>query len=205
MIMKISITGHKSGIGLSIYQKLSEDPNNQITGWDILDGWDIADDLVQKKIIEDLDNQDVFINNAYCYLAQTRLLEEAIRQWENKEKIIINIGAAMTQATNESIYRMEIVFQNQLLAYAADKDVQNSICKNRLGLSRPRIQNVLVDFAKTSLADSCDLNGGIPTDSIAEQIVNSMPQLNNPAYLSLLMISDSYGQRNIFEKNYARS
>ncbi len=85
---KVFITGHTSGIGLATFELL------QSEGYDVIGGsrstgFDISADYIDPNLLE----CDVFINNAYHYTGQLRMLEHFYAQWKNKEKIIINIGS----------------------------------------------------------------------------------------------------------------
>jgi len=102
--MKISITGHCAGLGQALYKKLKE--KHQITGWDILDGWDINQESTRDTIINDLDNQDMFINCAHSFRSQTQLLQRAIEKWDGQNKVIVNISSTM------SIIDVSLVYNN---------------------------------------------------------------------------------------------
>ena len=40
--MKVAITGHSSGIGADIYDKLVDDPDFEVRGYSKSNGWNIA-------------------------------------------------------------------------------------------------------------------------------------------------------------------
>lgn len=89
--MKIAITGHTRGIGLSIYNHLIN--TNSIIGLSRSNGYDIADIA---SIIETVKDCDIFINNAYHEYSQEQLLSQLYDLWVNQNKIIINIGSTVT-------------------------------------------------------------------------------------------------------------
>lgn len=113
--MKYAITGHTSGIGKAVFEKLGRD----IKGFSRSNGYDITLEEDRKRIIQELNDVDVFINNAHCEFAQTLLLIDVFKEWrENENKIIVNIGSRagdpLTFLSKEKSY---------LLNYQAEKIV----------------------------------------------------------------------------------
>ena len=80
----IAITGHTKGFGKYLFQRL------HARGFSRSNGFDIND---PQKIIESLDDCDIFINNAYDGFAQVKLLYALYEEWKDKNKLIINIGS----------------------------------------------------------------------------------------------------------------
>lgn len=189
--MKISITGHRNGLGKALYDKLKD--HHEVTGWDIVDGWDINDQATRDTIINDLDNQDCFINCAYAYRSQTSLLEKSIEKWDCQEKIIINISSAISILDVSAVYNN---MPDHSLYYCIDKQMQNRIHSMRSGLNNPRIQNVLVDWFNAGYARSREMPlPNLSPDDVAEQIIHAMPQLEKSAFLGIILIADAVGQR----------
>jgi hypothetical protein len=91
--MKIVITGHVNGIGKSIYKKFS-DCGWEVSGYDILNSRNVTLPQIQKELLEELLNADVFVNNALS--SQTELLISAHKQWIGQQKTIVNISSAIT-------------------------------------------------------------------------------------------------------------
>ena len=87
--MKIGLTGHKSGLGKSIYDNLSK--LNNIIGLSRRNGYDIQS---PNKIIESLTDCDVFINNVYYETHQSNLFLKLFEKWKDLEKTIININSS---------------------------------------------------------------------------------------------------------------
>ena len=80
------------------------------------------------------------------------------------------------------------------LYYFIDKQMQNRIHSMRFGLSKPRIQNVLIDWFDSSYARSKGVTStSLTPDDVAEQIISAMPQLNQSAYLGIILIADAGG------------
>jgi NADP-dependent 3-hydroxy acid dehydrogenase YdfG len=87
--MKIAITGHTDGIGESIYNTLIKEFD--VIGLSRSNGFDIKN---VDKIIEQIDDCDVFINNAYEKNYQTILFELLFDKWISLPKTIINMNSS---------------------------------------------------------------------------------------------------------------
>jgi short-subunit dehydrogenase len=87
--MKIAITGHTEGIGNDIYLNLIKEYD--VIGFSRSNGFDIKN---VDKIIEQLENCDVFINNAYEKNYQTILFESIFDKWKFLPKTIINMNSS---------------------------------------------------------------------------------------------------------------
>ena len=70
--MKIAITGHTSGLGLSLYDHFSK--NNEVIGMSRSNGYDLAKD--QQSIIDVASKCDIFFNNAYYQVSQAQLISK---------------------------------------------------------------------------------------------------------------------------------
>lgn len=109
--MKYAITGHTSGIGKYIYEKLQ--PN--IIGFSKSTGYDITIPEHRFKMIAESEDCDIFINNAHCGFGQVYLFLEIFKKWRNSDKIIINVGSNVTEHKYLSSAR------EYLLHYQAEK------------------------------------------------------------------------------------
>lgn len=120
--MKYAITGHTSGIGKHLYNKLS--PNtigfSRSTGYDI----DLKED--RKRIIAESKDCDIFINNAESNFAQTYLLIELFKEWKDSNKTIINVGSRISEIILPS-NRLE------LLEYQAQKTILKTMVSQLQG------------------------------------------------------------------------
>ena len=87
--MKIAITGHSNGIGNDIYLNLIKEYD--VIGFSRSNGFNIKN---TDKIIEQLENCDVFINNAYEKNHQTILFELIFDKWKFLPKTIINMNSS---------------------------------------------------------------------------------------------------------------
>ena len=95
--MKYAITGHTRGIGEAIYHKLS--PN--IIGFSRTNGYDINDPDSRARIIAEIQDCDVFINNAVSERGRGQVLifQELYNLWKDLDKKIINVGSAISEVT----------------------------------------------------------------------------------------------------------
>lgn len=96
--MKYAITGHTRGIGQAVYNRLTD-----VKGFSRTNGFDINDLKSRKKIINEIKDCDVFINNAQNNFGQTLMLLDVFNSWMNTNKIIINVGSII--AENEIILK----------------------------------------------------------------------------------------------------
>jgi NAD(P)-dependent dehydrogenase (short-subunit alcohol dehydrogenase family) len=91
--MKIAITGHTHGIGKAFAEQLAE-RGHSIVGISRRDGENIRRIPHTASLIYPC---DMFINNAQTQYAQTELLYEVWKRWQDKEKYIWNISTMMTE------------------------------------------------------------------------------------------------------------
>jgi hypothetical protein len=107
--MKYAITGHTQGIGQAVYTNL-----NHAKGFSRSNGFDINDPLSRKKIINEIQDCDVFINNAHSNFSQTLMLLEVFHSWMNTNKTIINVGSVIAEnETNLKNYEHLLEYQIQ--------------------------------------------------------------------------------------------
>lgn len=140
--MKISITGHTSGIGKAIgeYFKAS---NNEVVGFSRSNGYDISVPEIRKKICTEIVDHDIFVNNAYNDYddSQLLLLQDVFELWSgDATKKIINISSRWTNATN---------------IYSAGKKAQDEYCNTHI-FDYPTIINLkpgLMDTPRVAKQD----------------------------------------------------
>lgn len=92
--MKVGITGHTSGIGKELLNLYPD-----ALGFSRTNGFDIRDPNARKKIIAQIADCDMFINNAYAGFYQTELFFNVWHEWKDKNRIIINIGSRASDST----------------------------------------------------------------------------------------------------------
>lgn len=99
--MKIAITGHTAGIGAALAEVYY---GNEIIGISTREGNNIRNIPKVSNLIEPC---DMFINNAQVGFAQTELLFEIHRRWEDQDKHIVVISTMMTQDPVSRIVNMD--------------------------------------------------------------------------------------------------
>jgi hypothetical protein len=122
--MKYSITGHTSGIGKRLYERLSPDA----IGFSSSSGYDITNINDRRKIITESRDCEVFINNATAEFGQTLLFLELFQEWKNNpNKTIINVGSRIAE--------IKILPPNRqdLLKYQAEKLILKEMSTKVIG------------------------------------------------------------------------
>jgi hypothetical protein len=92
--MKYAITGHTSGIGKAVFESCKD-----AIGFSKSQGYNILLAQDRKKIIEQTQDCDVFINNAHDGFGQTYMLLDLFHSWKNTNKTIINVGSKIAEDT----------------------------------------------------------------------------------------------------------
>jgi NADP-dependent 3-hydroxy acid dehydrogenase YdfG len=92
--MKVAITGHTSGIGKELFTLYPD-----ALGFSRTNGYDIRNPLIRRKIVEEIVDCDMFVNNAYAGFYQTELFFNVWNEWKEKDRIIINMGSRASDNT----------------------------------------------------------------------------------------------------------
>ena len=94
--MTIALTGHSKGLGKALFDKLNgKFPFYQILGFSRSNGYDIKNPNDRKKIINEIEDFDVFINLVHNYYHQTDILFELHQKWQGQNKKIINVSTSV--------------------------------------------------------------------------------------------------------------
>lgn len=96
--MKISITGHTSGLGQALFNHWSN-AGHSLTGFSLSNGFDIDTDVEKISNVE----FDIFINNAYSKYQQVELLYALYEKHKNRKCTILNIGSASSDGNVDRI------------------------------------------------------------------------------------------------------
>jgi NADP-dependent 3-hydroxy acid dehydrogenase YdfG len=139
---KLAITGHTKGIGKSIYETFSS-RGYDVIGFSRSNGYDITSKESRVSILQQLEEIDIFVNNAYAPLGQKDLLKEAIDLWDGQNKTIVNI--------NSKTMLMPIL-PEFLKEYAEDKRQQKDTIMNRIFKGAPHIINITIGLVDTDMA-----------------------------------------------------
>jgi len=133
--MRVAITGHTGGLGLAFFNYFVEQ-GHEVLGFSKSTGFDISNPNTRIKILESIDNFDIFINNAYSgpdnY--QLTLLDMVYNAWSNQSKIIINVSSRYVKDN---------------LLYCKHKLELDNYCEKRI-YDMPRIINLKPGLIDTS-------------------------------------------------------
>ncbi len=197
--MKVAITGHTSGIGLSL-AKVFQENGHEIIGFSRKTGFDIAVASTRAMIISQLSDCDIFINNAWDQDGQYGMLTELLNVWQGKSVINIssNIGVLP-----ESFFEIEA-----LRNYRDSKKQIDDFISEYTGPIT--MLNVLPDLTKTNFSlniddtelEQCGKSGmlnteyGMDPDYVANLIYNEFNQNpNNKSFnVSHLEYMQNYGK-----------
>jgi len=92
-MIKYAVTGHTQGIGARLFERLSP----TVMGFSKSTGYDINRASDRRRIIEEVADCDVFINNAHQPFIQTWMFIDLVTAWKDREdKTIINVGSRIT-------------------------------------------------------------------------------------------------------------
>ena len=89
---KIAITGHTQGLGKALYNHYLS-TGFVVEGFSRTNGYDIGDPVARARLVEQLADHDIFINNAQSAFAQTDLLYAVFERWQKQSKTIVNISS----------------------------------------------------------------------------------------------------------------
>lgn len=92
--MKIAITGHSRGLGAQL-KTYYETNGHEVSGFSRSNGYDLRDWSKMQKMLEQIADYDVFVNNAKPDFVQTTVLYELWKRWRDQQKIIINISSGI--------------------------------------------------------------------------------------------------------------
>jgi len=93
--MKIAITGSSKGIGAGISEAFKKQ-GHTVVDFNRSEGWDISNESIQDKIVQQVKDCDVFVSNAHAGFSQVDLLFKLQESWRGQEKLIANIGSSIT-------------------------------------------------------------------------------------------------------------
>lgn len=161
--MKIVITGHTSGLGKTLYDKLSND--HEVLGLSRENGHDLSLDLCPFLI----DNFDVYINNAYYSYAQVDLLYQIFHKNKYRDCTIINIGSVSADGNKDTVNE-----------YAIHKAALEKACSQlQLIDTECRVVHVKLGRMNTPMTDHRSEYPRMDTEYVAESIEWIMKQPKN--------------------------
>jgi NADP-dependent 3-hydroxy acid dehydrogenase YdfG len=151
--MKIAITGHTAGIGQALAQEYTL-AGHEIVGLSGREGNNIRN---IPKICNQIEQCDMFINNAQAGYAQTELLFEMAHRWTGTDKHILVISTIMTQQPVSPLPGLDMDhYRVQKIALEeAVKQIRN--CKLKIKITIVRPGNIATSADKT-VPPAADVN-----------------------------------------------
>jgi hypothetical protein len=174
--MKVAITGHTQGIGKAIFDELDR-RSHQVRGYSRSNNWDIMSLEIRNKILEETFDFDVFINNAYCPVAQFELLKSVVAHWQGTKKLIVNVGS-------KSIY--SDVVPNFMQNYVTDKQQQLEFINSRRLMAQPQILNLTLGLVNTQMSKNL-LAEKLNVFDVASTLINLI-EIKDQVYVQELML-----------------
>lgn len=188
--MKVAITGHSKGIGAAISLELTS-RGHEVFGFSRANGYDINDTQTQNNIIKDLDDCDVFINNAYSHNAQFNLLEKIITKWQDQKKIVINVNS-------KSIFAP--IVPQSMQQYVRDKQKQYELIQSLKFRSRPYVMDLILGLVDTEMSNVFIAEKLQPKDVAV--LVADILERKNQLYVQQLIIDVPFQDwKNIQQKD----
>jgi len=135
--MRYVVTGHTSGIGKRLFEKLQPD----VKGYSKSTGFDITDKNNRTSIIQRNLDADVFINCAEDGFGQSQLLLELYDEFKDTDKTIINVGSNVTE--------VDIKDAPRLLDYYTYKKTLKTLAQDLNQLSALNVRYVTFGYVGT--------------------------------------------------------
>ena len=186
--MRISITGHTSGIGKDLASRLVA-LGHQVIGFSLDNGHDIGSPLMQKKILPIIKKSDMFINNAYHETGQTKLLTEILDAYKGTTKTLIHIGS-FCAVQQEHVFFETVPDNLYNRCYIKEKKLQLNIIHNHLQTNKQRVLHVMPALVKTEmLSPSLKTMSTMDSEDVAEIICNTIFSQKDKLYVQQLIIT----------------
>jgi NADP-dependent 3-hydroxy acid dehydrogenase YdfG len=168
--MKVAITGHTRGIGKALVKSFSDSAFETI-GFSRSNGYDITDENVISKILEEISDCDIFINNAYAPRNQTMLLEKVTEQWTGTDKVIVNISSMWCYYDSEHEFVQD---------YKQDKLDQNEFINKKIksAVFQPKIINVVPGVTDTDMTKDLQIYPSINPEDLADTVCYIVDRLD---------------------------
>ena len=146
--MKIAITGHTSGLGKSFYHECIN-RGHTVQGFSRSNGYDLRDYSKVGKMIDKIQDFDLFINNAKPDYAQTQILYRLVRS--STCNMIVNIGSKVIESPPNWTDTFLLEYFTQKIALAHAVQVLSAVSKSQLILINPEHLDDTDIFAKRQL------------------------------------------------------
>lgn len=147
--MKIAITGHTQGLGQCFYQVL-ESHGHEVHGFSLSTGFDLRNYSHVSCMLEQIQDFDVFINNAKPDFSQTQILYRLVRTWS--QGLIINIGSGILDEDPEWTDTHLLEYYTQKISLAHAVKVLSPVTACKLILLNPEHTDQPRDYVERELS-----------------------------------------------------
>ena len=154
MIKRAAITGHTSGLGNSFYRLLDKH-GYQVYGFSQSNGYDLRDYSQVGRMLAEIKDFDLFINNAKPDYAQAQIVYRLSREWSQGTVISIGSQAAINPSKWTDTFLLEYLTQKTALIHA--HQVLEPIAKCRLLMIHPHHLDNNIDFYVKQLMEELKL------------------------------------------------
>ena len=187
-MMKEANTGHTGGIGQGLY-KYFQERGNEVLGFSRNNGFHLPD--AESQVLEQIQDCDIFINNALPVTSQISLLKQLWPKWVNANKKIIVIGSMITQFDETCEWASTISKFPEVQEYQKQKLELDRLCKSfQYGYNWPIPCSLTVvnpGYVATDLIADLDLpaNQCMSVDqvvSVVDYVLNSSLQFDTVAF-----------------------
>lgn len=169
--MKIAITGHKHGLGKSLFKTLVYQ-GHTVRGFDIVTDFDINDHDRRQRVLTMTQGFDVFVNNAYCNPGQFEMLKLAILG--NRYKHVIHVGSYVTKmpdlSTSSDPGWLEYTEHDRKI-YLEQKTLQEKWISEERSKTKTLISIINPGYMKTELINNSSANQALNLADVSSAIV----------------------------------
>jgi nucleoside-diphosphate-sugar epimerase len=132
--MRIAVTGHTAGLGKSFFQECIN-RGHTVKGFSRTNGYDLRDYTNVGHMLDQVNEFDLFINNAKPDYAQSQILYRLVRQGTCKKIVSIGSEVITSPPTWTDTFLLEYLTQKTALAHSVR--VLSNVSKCQLILLNP--------------------------------------------------------------------
>ena len=188
-IKKVALTGHTSGIGQGLY-KYFQERGNDVCGFSRSNGFVLPG--AESQVLEQIQDCDIFVNNALPVVSQISLLKQLWPKWVNANKKIIVIGSIITQFDDTCHWASTISEFPVMQEYQKQKLELDRLCKSfQYGYNKWPIPCSLTVINPGYVATNIFIPGNPPAElfmsvdqvvSVVDYVLNSPLQFDTVAF-----------------------
>ena len=131
---RAAITGHTSGLGASFYRLLDKH-GYEVYGFSRSNGYDLRDYSEVGRMLQQVKDFDLFINNAKPDYAQAQIVYRLAREWTQGTVVSIGSQATVSPPDWTDTFLLEYLTQKAALVHA--HQVLAPVAKCRLLIQHP--------------------------------------------------------------------